>query len=100
MRQRNWALHVHDAGKVQGNMGFVLLQVWVYRCIQELMFLQQRISRHPFYAQAKAALQADPSRPLLVPPSMLFAVLIVICLLLQRLLMEGICQISELVPSL
>lgn len=46
------------------------MQVWVYRCIQELMFLQPRISRHPFYAQAKAALQADPSRPLLVPPSM------------------------------
>ncbi len=49
---------------------FLLLQVWVYRCIQEFQFLQPRISRHPFYEKAKAALRADPSRPLLVTPSM------------------------------
>ena len=44
----------------------VLLQLWVYRCIQELMFLQPRISRHPFYREAKGALLADKNKHFLV----------------------------------
>lgn len=31
------------------------LQCWVFKCIQELFFLQPRISLHPFYSTVKAA---------------------------------------------
>ena len=44
----------------------MLLQLWVYRCIQELMFLQPRISKHPFYLEAKAQLSSDSSKHFLV----------------------------------
>ena len=47
----------------------VLVQLWVYRCIQEFMFLQPRISMHPFYPQAKADLLADKGKRILVMPS-------------------------------
>ena len=44
----------------------VLLQLWVYRCIQELMFLQPRIPKHPLYPEVKDALLADKSKQFLV----------------------------------
>ena len=47
----------------------VLAQLWVYRCIQEFMFLEPRINMHPFYPQAKADLLADKSKHILVTPS-------------------------------
>ena len=46
--------------------GVVLVQLWVYRCIQEFMFLQPRINMHPFYPQAKADMLADKSKHILV----------------------------------
>ena len=42
------------------------MQQWVYRCIQEFMFLQPRISKHPFYLEAKQALLADKKKQFLV----------------------------------
>jgi len=44
----------------------VFLQLWVYRCIQEFMFLQPRISKHPFYKEAKTALLNDKNKHILV----------------------------------
>ena len=46
----------------------VLVQLWVYRCIQEFMFLQPRITMHPYYPQARADLLADNSKRILVMP--------------------------------
>jgi len=33
------------------------LQLWVYKCIQQFLFLIPKISRHPFYPKVLAAHQ-------------------------------------------
>ena len=60
----------HDFQRVLkiGTDSVVLVQLWVYRCIQEFMFLQPCINMHPLYPQARAAMLADKSKRILVMP--------------------------------
>lgn len=41
------------------------MQLWVYKCIQQFMFLIPKISRHPFYPKVLAAHQESQSQHML-----------------------------------
>ncbi len=41
------------------------LQLWVYKCIQQFMFLIPKISRHPFYPKVLAAHQESQGQHML-----------------------------------
>lgn len=45
------------------------VQLWIYACIQRLMFLQPRITGHSFYPKALGALKSSSELHILVRPA-------------------------------
>ncbi len=43
-----------------------MLQIWVYKCIQSLMFLEPRITKHNFYHDALQMLKEEETPVFLV----------------------------------
>lgn len=61
--------HGKQSGGVIFDIWYGTVQLWIYACIQRLMFLQPRITGHSFYPKALSALKSSSELHILVRPA-------------------------------